>query len=158
MIAGQSPSVEWQENPSGEKRTIDEAIEIARKYGVRIPDDVDFFEDEDDELQENMTARGPKVTKVAGSVVYWSDLVNGLTGKVPFLVRPDILRSDEAIVAVFGHEMYELEALREILNEGMTPIEYFIGHTSPGRRGNLHDQAWDYADDLVERMRKGDSK
>ena len=86
------------------------------------------------------------------------DLVNTLTGKVPFLVRPDILKSDEAIVGVFGHEMYELEALRGILKKGKTPIEHFIGHTSPDNPGNFHDEAWDYADDLVARMRKGETK
>lgn len=27
--------------------------------------------------------------------------------------------------------------------------------TCPGNPGNLHDQAWDFADGLVEQMRKG---
>jgi hypothetical protein len=119
MIAGQSPRVQWRPNSDGVKRTVQEAMEIARVHGVSIPEDVDFFEDEDGELPDDMTARGPMVTKLAGSLVNWSDLVNGLTGKVPFLVRSDILKSDEAIVAVFGHEMYELEALRDMLNEGI---------------------------------------
>jgi hypothetical protein len=156
MIAGQSPRLKWSENPDGKKRTIEEAKEIAQRHGVPIPDDVDFFEF--DELPEYMTARGPKVTKPAGSIVFWADLVNTLTGKVPFLVRPDVLKSDEAIVAVFGHEMYELEALRGILNKGKTPIEHFIGHTAPGIPGNYHEEALDYADDLVERMRKEGKK
>src|SRR6266404_6344668 len=120
MIAGQSPRLKWQENADGQKRTIEETKEIARRFGVSIPDDVEFFEDEENDLSEDMTARGPKVTKLAGSMVYWSDLVNTLTGKVPFLVRPDILMSDEAIVGVFGHEMFELEALRGILKQGKT--------------------------------------
>src|SRR5207245_1591695 len=105
-----------------------------------------------------MTARGPRVTKLAGAIVYWSDMVNSLTGKVPFLVRPDVLKSDDAIVAVFGHEMYELAALRSVLMEGKTTIEHFGGLTCADNPGNLHDEAWDYADDLVERMRKGDKK
>jgi hypothetical protein len=33
-------------------------------------------------------------------------------------------------------------------------IEEFIAHTCPGNPGNLHDQAWDLADEMVERMRK----
>jgi len=90
MIAGQSPRLTWRENPAGEKRTIEEAKELARKW-VPIPEDVDFFADEDNDLPDDMTARGPRVTKLAGSMIYWSDLVNSLTGKVPFLVRPDIL-------------------------------------------------------------------
>ena len=118
----------WRENPDGKKRTIEEAKEIAQKFGVHIPDDVEFFEDEEDELPENLTARGPKVTKLSGSIVYWSIRINTLTGKVPFLVRPDILKSDEAIVGVFGHEMHELEALRGLLKEGKTPIEHFHRH------------------------------
>src|SRR5947209_7593438 len=158
MIAGQSPRLTWGENPDGKKKTMAEAREIARRFGVHIPEDVEFFEDEENELPENMTARGPKVTKLAGSRVYWSDLVNSLTGKVPFLVRPDILKSDEAIVGVFGHEMYELEAIRRILRKGKTPIEHYINHTRADNPGNLHDAAWDYADDLVERLRKGEKK
>src|SRR6516162_1053122 len=131
MIAGQSPRLTWAANPEGKKRTIQEAKEIARKFGVQIPDDVEFFEDEENELPESMTARGPKVTKLTGTTVYWSDLVHTLTGKVPFLVRPDVLTSDEAIVAVFGHEMYEREGLRGILKKGKTTIEHFINHTRP---------------------------
>jgi len=150
--------MKWRENPDGKKRTVVEAKEIAQVHGVHIPDDVEFFEDEEDELPESMTARGPRVSKLAGSLVYWSDLVNTLTGKVPFLVRPDILRSDEAIVGVFGHEMYEIDALRGILKEGKTTIENYIGLTCVDNPGNLHDEAWDYADDLVEGMRKGDDK
>jgi hypothetical protein len=154
MIAGLSPRLKWAENANGEKRTIEQAKEIARQFGVPIPDDVEFFEDEENELPEDMTARGPRVTKLAGEAVHWSDLVNSLTGKVPFLIRPDILKSDEAIVGVFAHELYELAALRRILTKGKTPIEHYINHTRPDNPGNLHDQAWDYADDRVERMRK----
>jgi hypothetical protein len=84
MLAGQSPKIKWQLNPHGTKRTIDEAMAIARQWGVNIPDDVEFFEDEEGELPPNTTARGPKVTKLAGSVVFWSDLVNSLTGKCHF--------------------------------------------------------------------------
>src|SRR5437016_9175941 len=115
MITGQSPRIQWRKNPGGVKRTVVQAKEIARTHGVLIPDDVDFFEDEEGELPENMTARGPEVTKPAGGVVRWSDLVNALTGKVPFRVQSEILRSDEAIVGVFGHEMFELKALRGML-------------------------------------------
>jgi hypothetical protein len=53
-------------------------------------------------------------------------LLYGTTGKSPFLIRPDVLDSDEAIVAVFAHEMHEIEALRPILREGKTSIEELI--------------------------------
>ena len=67
MIAGQSPKMTWEANPEGQRRTIEQAIEIARNWGVTIRDDVAFFEDEDNELvPENnhgdpITARGPRV-------------------------------------------------------------------------------------------------
>src|SRR5947209_15336356 len=83
MIAGQSPRLEWQPNPGGQIRTVEEAKAIAKKYGVHIPEDVDFFEDELNELHEHSTACGPRVDKPAGSIVYWGDLVHDRTGKVP---------------------------------------------------------------------------
>jgi len=114
----------------------------------------DFFEDELNELNENRTACGPRVDKPAGTIVFWSDLVHDLTGRVPFRIWPRILNSDEAIVAVFAHEVFELEKLRPILEKGATRIEDFIALTRPGIPGNLHDQAWDHADRLVELMRQ----
>lgn len=158
MIAGQSPRLQWKPNPGGAKRSIEEAVEIASRYGVRIPDDVEFVEDEEGVLPKNMTARGPIVSKHAGLPVYWSELVNSLTGRIPFRVRSDVLTSDEAIVGVFGHEMYELEKLRRLLKRGKATIEYYINETRPDNPGNLHQQAWDYADELVERMRQGEGK
>jgi hypothetical protein len=155
MITGQSPTIKWQPNPGVETRTIEEAKAIAKRHGVPIPEDVDFFADELGELDENWTACGPRVDKPVGSIVDWTDLVHDRTGKVPFRVWPGILNSDEAIVAVFAHEMFELERLRPIFEEGTTTIEAFIAQTRPGSPGNLHDQAWDRADELVERMRKG---
>lgn len=158
MIHGQFPNQEWRPNLGGQVRTIAEAVAIAQRHGVRIPDDVDFFVDEFDYLDANTTARGPRVRpRSPDSPVGWSDLIHDMTGKVPFLVRPDVLHSDEAIVAVFAHEMYELEMLRPILQEGRTSMADFIRHTSPGIPGNLHDEAWNVADALVERMR-GDAK
>jgi hypothetical protein len=71
------------------------------------------------------------------------------------LIRKDILASDEAIVAVIGHEMFELELLRSIFADGAS-IEKWEAETSPNNPGNFHWKAWDYADDLVARMREQD--
>jgi hypothetical protein len=152
MIAGQSPRYAWKPNEHGAARTIDEALQIARSHGVAIPDDVVFFVDEDGALDRETTARGPKVTKGQGEPVRWSDFLNRF-GQVPFVIRPDVLESDEAIVAVIAHEMYELSCLRPMLVRGTFPIEYFLAETTPGNPGNLHDKAWDVADRLVAKMR-----
>jgi len=153
MISGQFPRRQWRPNPEGQTRTVEEAVAIAERFGVKIPVDVDFFVDEFGDLDAETKTRGPKVTKPSGATVVWSDLVHDRTGKVPFLVQPVVLKSDEAIVAVFAHEMYELEKRRPILHEGRTSIEDFIGLTCPGNPGNLHDEAWDEADARVDRMR-----
>ncbi len=155
MIAGQSPRIEWRENPGAQERTLEEARAIAQRHGVTIPDDVSFSIDELGVLGPDCTACGPQVVKPEGSKVSWSDLVHDKTGKVPFRIRRDILKSDEAIVAVFGHEMYELERLRPILQQGNVTIDQLDAMTCPGNPGNFHDEAWERADELVERMRGG---
>ncbi len=154
MIAGSSPTLTWRPNPDGQARTIEEAIEVAKQNGVRIPADIAFFVDEFADLGPNITARGPNVTKPTGGQVVWSDLVHDRTGKVPFLIRPDIPRSDEAIVAVIAHEVHEIQEFRKVVGRrGWITIEEFIAHHAPDNPGNLHDEAWDLADALVRRMR-----
>jgi hypothetical protein len=153
MVAGQYPKREWRDNPGGQIRTIEEAVEIAKSWGVILPDDFDFFADEAGELHKDITARGPRVDKPSGEQVYWSDLVHDLTGKVPFRIWPGILKSDEAIVAVLAHEMYEILTLRPFLERGELTIDDYVMLTEPGRPGNLHDQAWDVSDRMVDKMR-----
>jgi hypothetical protein len=153
MVAGQFPTKQWKDNPDGQLRTIKEAVEIAKKYGVVIPSDIEFHVDESGELDGDLTARGPRVDNPMGERVYWTDLVHDRTHKVPFRIWPGILKSDEAIVAVLSHEMHEILTLRPHLESGELSIDDYISHTEPGSPGNLHDEAWDVADRLVEMMR-----
>lgn len=152
MLAGYGPTVEWRPNPDGKARTISEACEIARRWGVVIPDYVTFSVDRYGWLDEKTTATTTKFEEYDGTIVYWSWLFHKKTGKIPFLIRKDIMQSDEAIVAVIGHEMYELERLREAFGDG-APIEHWDAETRPDNPHNFHYQAWDYADSLVARMR-----
>ena len=155
MIAGAAPRFQWQPNPDGTIRTIEEACEIARRWGVEIPSYVQFWIDEYDYLDENTTAKTTTFREFEGTIIDWSWFFHKKTGKIPFLIRKDIMASDEAIVAVIGHEMFELEMLRSIFAEG-APVERWEAETSPNNPGNFHWQAWDYADELVARMRKED--
>jgi len=132
-----------------------EAIAIAKRNGVEIPEDVSFCVDEIGDLGPDRTACGPRVDKPDASIVYWSDIVHDKTKKVPFRIWKGILKSDEAIVAVFGHEMYELQRLRPLLGRENVTIGEFIAMTCPDNAGNLHDEAWEFADTLVEQMRGG---
>ena len=154
MIGGQFPRMAWRKNPGGETRSLEEAIDIARRHGVFIPEDVHFSIDSSGDLGPRDTARGARVDKYEWEIVYWADLVHDRTGKVPFRIWSGSLDSDEAIVAVFGHEMYEIEELRPLLLEGKTTIDEFIGLTCPGNPGNIHDEAWEVSDELVKKMRE----
>src|SRR5438132_3837259 len=107
-LAGQEPKVKWRRNKSGAKRTIKQAVAIARKHGIKIPHDVVFFEAEPGECigtWEDLfthhgmeTARGPAMVEQPDGHIYWRDHYN-IWGKIPFLIHPDILTSDDAIVA-----------------------------------------------------------
>ncbi len=69
MAAGQYPTREWRDNPDGQVRTIEEAVEIAKAYGIVIPDDIEFHVDESGELHKELTARAPRVDKPSGERV-----------------------------------------------------------------------------------------
>jgi hypothetical protein len=165
QVAGQRPAALWTVNAGGQHRSIDEAKAVAKDYAV-IPDDVEFFEAEPGELRGTLedlaagrpmeTARIAAVTEDAEGYVRWSDHYNRF-GRIPVLINPDVLRSDEAIVAVLVHEMYELEELRRMFASGnrqrMRGDDY-LAHVRPGDPRNLHDKAWDVADDAVLSMRR----
>ena len=156
LIAGSSPRFEWRPNPEGITRTIEEACTIARQWGVVIPDYVQFSVDDYGSLDEHTTAKSTTFREFEGTIIDWSWLFHEETGNIPFLIRKDILTSDEAIVAVIGHEMYELEQLRSVFGGG-APIEMWQAETSPNNPGNFHWNAWEYADELVARMRGAQS-
>jgi hypothetical protein len=165
-IGGQGPKIRWKRNKGGLKRTIEQAVAIAGKHGVDVPADVEFFEAEPGALEGGLewffsgqrfeTARGPRVTEHEDGRVYWQDHHNK-NGKVPFQIHPDVLTSDEAIVAVIQHEMHELSLLREVFTESqsdsMDGTDYGL-QTSEGRDANFHDLAWSEADEIILRMRR----
>ena len=152
-IAGQGPKVEWKRNKRGAQRSIHDGVAIALRHGVQIPNDVIFVVAAAAELTGNLkclfadgimeTARGPEVAEHSDGYVYWKDHYNR-NGRIPFRIHPEVLTSDEAIVAVFQHEMFELAQLREVFRASrwrrMDAGDY--GHqVSAGYPGNFHEQA-----------------
>jgi hypothetical protein len=72
------------------------------------------------------------------------------------VVRLDerLLRSDEGLVGLIGHEMHELNRLRAMFEEsGTMTIDTYLNLTSPDRDGKIHMEAWKVTDDLITRMR-----
>lgn len=154
--AAQGPTVAFRRNQNGEVRTLEQAVAIARKNGVDIPEDIKFHVKSDlpDHKRAEYGQLGPKREN---QTVGWSDLVNSFTKKVPVALHPDILSSDEEIVGVLGHEMHELNSLREEFAAwpgGRMPVREFHDLIRPGLTGNLHDEAWDIGSALVRKMRE----
>lgn len=150
---GQRPTVEWKPNADGRRLTLDEAVELARKWGVEIPEDIRFVVARDGYLKPDTFAEYMSRVFKPGDRVSWEDFLN-IHEEVAVKIRGDVLASDEAAVAVIAHEMHELNGLRAIFEERETiSAEELSRLISPGRKGNLHDQAWTIADDVVRAIR-----
>jgi hypothetical protein len=153
--------VPYNSNASGVIRTQQEAIDLARSYGAEIGDDITigFMKnwtrtDADAEYFYRLRDYKPD------DWVEWDDFLHETTGKIPVRFNANILNSDESIVAHIAHEMHELNALRNIFAErgAMQARELnklIATRRQGGLAGNLHEQAWDIADQLVFKMRGG---
>jgi hypothetical protein len=152
--AAQFPrSAPFAKNASG-PRTIDEAVELAKQQGIEIGDDVAFYAKGDVPAGADAVYLSPRQA-AAGEVFTWESLQNRF-GQVPVRVRAEVLESDEQIVAVFAHEMHEINSLRRLFEEGGSMTGGQLGRLiNQGIKGNLHDQAWDAADAAVRRLRGG---
>jgi hypothetical protein len=153
----QGPRLKWAKNPDGMVRTVDEALEIARRNGVDIADDILLRKVTGKHLPDNTYAKYfGSDTNDPSKLVRWDDFYNKDLDQLLVKVEQSVFQSDEAIVAILGHEMHELNNLRRLFEERGGAMTYRSLHylISPGIKGNLHDQAWDVADKLVSDMRK----
>jgi hypothetical protein len=128
----QHGSYVFRPNPGG-PRTPAEAVALARSRGVEIGDDVLIGLDRT--LPANDLARyGNRVRST--EPVGWKDLTGSIEPPKPGVrtpywtaeaieekttvmvvrLRPDVLESDEAIVAALAHEMHEINFLRTRLS------------------------------------------
>jgi hypothetical protein len=153
----QGPRIKWPKNPDGAIRTADEAVEIARKNGVTIPDDILLKKTSGKFLPDSTYAEYFRVRSTdPGKLISWEDFYNKDLDQLLVRIEHSVFESDEAIVAILGHEMHELNNLRHLFEENGGVMTYRKLHylINPGIKGNLHDQAWDIADQLVTAMRK----
>jgi hypothetical protein len=85
---------------------------------------------------------------------YWTENpVEEADNFIRIRLRPDVLNSDEAIVAVLAHEMHEVNYLRKELAGGKTLSEAAFKGLVNAESGTLHLAAWRKAIELVEEMR-----
>ncbi len=129
--------------------TLDEALEFAAAHGVDVPEYVRFFVSDDVQPDDAYAAYGrmPPEGRLG-----WDDLVNKRTGAVPVKVRPYVLDSPEAVVAVFAHEVYELRALRRHLGDRTISRQELGTLIAVDGDKNFHGRAWDDGDARVEAM------
>ncbi|HZW30093.1 MAG TPA: hypothetical protein VFF52_05255 [Isosphaeraceae bacterium] len=87
------------------------------------------------------------------AMVRFEELFPG--GRASITMHRSVFLSDEAIVAHLAHELHEVRGLKEAFAEagGWMRARDFDQLIRAGKKGNLHDQAWDEANRLVEAMR-----
>jgi hypothetical protein len=154
--AGRYPTVQWVDNAGGVTRSIEQAVQIARRNGVHIPDDIQFFDVAPGSLGADTLAQYTRLSGRANDLVPWNAFYN-LEGRIPVRIDSTILRSDQGIVGIIGHEMHELNTLRALfrtsLNGSMT-LERLGRLIDPKLDGILHREAWDVSDVLIRAMRR----
>ncbi|MFZ6646154.1 DUF4214 domain-containing protein [Undibacterium sp. TJN25] len=160
--AAAQPRVKWAENPNGLVRTPQEVIALAESHGVVISEDVSIHFVENDQLLNSVGAKAeysqlPRnaANQKPGDLMTWDSLKNS-QGKIPVRFSTDLLTSDEAAVAHIGHEMFELNKFEDV--GSMKVIDFrraIMDRNSGGVPNNWHEQAWDYADLLIQKMRGG---
>jgi hypothetical protein len=128
---------------------------MASEHGIIIPEDIKLVAIDGSSLPKDTFAQYLHLgASSIDEMISWEQFYNRFE-EIPVKLSKDILSSDEAIVAVIGHEMHELNSLRAIFEErgGSIPARELRNLIVPGRPGNLHDHAWDTADQLVKQMR-----
>src|SRR5208282_1275945 len=81
-------------------------------------------------------------------------------GRVCIFVHRSVFLSDESIVAHLTHELYEIQGIKKAMADagGFMNARDFHELIREGKRGNLHDLAWDEANRAVEEMRRRKAK
>jgi len=152
-----SLSKPWRRNADG-RRTILQAVELAKRWGIVVEDDVRIVASDGadgylDSLGAEVDAAYAGFTSQRSYT--WDDLL--IQGRIVVKLRSAVLDSDEGILDVLGHEMHEINALRSMFEQrGRIPGAELIALAEVGRPGNLHDQAWDAGARVVRSFRGGD--
>jgi len=166
-ITGYRPMVaKWARNSDGLIRSQDEIAKLLKKHGVDVPNDVTFRVGKAkhypltlDDLfagKGGLTAKFGNLSEDApGGHVYFKDLISPNTGKIHIEINPNMMGSDEAILAVMVHELYELEMFRGLFEENGGSLLYdtFKDEAMDGIPYNFHWNAWEIADDFIRKLR-----
>jgi hypothetical protein len=152
----------WAPRPAG-PFSFEEAIAFARQHlaeanepGLEdIPDYVHLVVSDDNVPEDAYACYLWIGNQLEDARITWEDCLHDRTKKFPVRVRPSVLESEEAVVAVIAHELYEIVHLRIAFAErgGVLTAREIYEHISYDAPGNLHYQAVAFGDRLVRAMR-----
>jgi hypothetical protein len=150
-------------------RSLEALLKWAESKGVTVPEYARIIPVEVDgtfRLRRNgepVDAKYFEAKEVPdGEQIYWNG-VNPLrsifdreSGAVIIYISHEIMENDERFLHVLAHEVFELVELKAIFDNcgGSLPVARFYELTEPlATVRNLHWNAWEQADALVERLR-----
>lgn len=160
VAAAQHPRQTWAPNHPPARRSLKEALTLVAEYHGPVLDYVRVRVVADRFLKPDTFAQYAAYGVTDARDYAWDDFfVSTADGEeddaVMVKVRESVFESDEAILAVLSHELFEIEKLcAEFQAEPRmtgTKIDKLIG---PDRGVNFHSQAWDHADDMIRKMRE----
>jgi hypothetical protein len=152
--AAQNPAHDYQvirKHPVGHER----ARRIAIENGVTLDPDVKIFRQKEDMKLAGTNAHATYLSREIdpNERVRYEDLFPD--GRVFIWMHRSVYLSDEAIVAHLAHELFEVHGLEQAFADagGWMRARDLKELIRGGKKGNLHDQAWDEANRVIEAMR-----
>lgn len=155
-IAGTAASskVKFRPNPNHEVRKLSEALQIAERNGIDIDPDRFRFAITSD-LPDNVGAQYFRLRESQqGQMIELKGLTDD-QGRFMIRLNKNILDSDDKILGVIAHEVFEIDALEQAFIENGGRLEAKrIFALVDATQGTAHSAAWNYADTLVESLQK----
>ncbi|HEY2516922.1 MAG TPA: hypothetical protein VGI39_38890 [Polyangiaceae bacterium] len=151
--AAANPRVAWHPNPAGTPaRTLADALRIAAENGVEIDEEEYLFRVAARRLDNFAEYLDYNVPQSEGRTLFIELRKVLFDGRLVVWLSPDVLDSDDAIVAVIAHEVHETQALFAAfqMNGGRLGAPTLYSLVNP-TSGTLHCAAWEYADELVRK-------
>jgi hypothetical protein len=150
----------WRKRPTG-PLTLKQALAFVRSRGVTVPRYLLWCvaEHEGLSLQECGLAgadatyyRTDEQVTNADFRIDWSDLER--KGRIPVWIRAEVLESEDHVLYVFSHEIYEIKQLKRVFlqNKGSLSLRRLSYLIDPENDGAIHADAVNYSDDLVEKL------
>lgn len=144
----------------GGTRTPEQAKEILARAGIDAPlDEYNFIPLDNDSFTNivvNQTGRDAYasygIIPPGAKHVSFREHIQS-SGKVPVYVRDDVFDSDESIVQILGHEVFEIEELRYVAHTPIS-VKQYNNLVGDGIYDNLHYNAVLEGDDLLRAYRK----